>query len=95
MLERDVEKSLKRYAESKGWLTRKWTSPGHAFVCDQIFIAPGGKVVFVEMKRPGGKATPGQLREHEKLRNQGCTVYVIDNVEDGKRMIDAESIGCL
>lgn len=89
MLERDVEKSVKRYAESKGWLTRKWTSPGHTFVCDQIFIIPGGQVVFVEMKRPGGKCTAGQLREHEKLRAMGCHVYVIDSVEAGKKMVDS------
>jgi hypothetical protein len=88
LLEKEVEKTVKRYAESKGWLTRKWVSPGHMFVCDQIFIAPGGKVVFVEMKRPGGKATAGQLREHEKLRNQGCDVWVIDTIESGKEMID-------
>ena len=89
MLERDVEKAVKRYAESKGWLTRKWTSPGHAFVPDQIFIIPGGKVIFVEMKRPGGKCTAGQLREHEKLRAMGCDVWVIDNVENGKQMVDS------
>lgn len=88
MLERDVEKTVKHYAESKGWLTRKWTSPGHAFVPDQIFIRPDGLVIFVEMKRPGAKPTAGQLREHDKLRAHGCLVYVIDSVEAGKQMVD-------
>lgn len=88
MLEKDVEKAVKRYAESKGWLTRKWTSPNHAFVPDQIFINPVGRVIFVEFKRPGGVCTPGQLREHQKLRDQGCSVFVIDSVELGKAMVD-------
>ncbi len=88
MLEKDVERKVKDYAESKGWLTRKWTSPNHAFVPDQIFIRPDGKVIFVEMKRPGGKCTPGQLREHQKLRDHGCLVYVIDSVDAGKAMVD-------
>ena len=91
MLEKDIEKAVKRYAESKGWLTRKWTSPGHMFVPDQIFITPYGHVIFIEFKRKGAKPTPGQLREHEKLRNQGCIVYVIDNVNDGKVMVDAHT----
>jgi len=88
MLEKDIEKSVKRYAESKNWLTRKWTSPGHSFVPDQIFIRPDGLVIFIEFKRSGKKAEPAQLREHEKLRNHGCLVYVIDSVESGKALID-------
>lgn len=91
MLEKDIEKAVKRYAESKGWLTRKWTSPNHIGVPDQIFISPVGKIVFIEFKRDGGKATPMQLREHEKLRAHGCTVVVIDNVDDGKRVVDENS----
>ena len=88
MLEKDIEKAVKRYAESKGWLTRKWTSPGHAFVPDQIFIRPNGQVIFVEFKRQGQKATVPQMREHEKLRAHGCLVYVIDSVESGKAMVE-------
>lgn len=91
LLERDIEKSVKAYAESKGWLTRKWTSPGHAFVPDQIFIRPDGRVFFVEMKRNGARPTAGQMREHEKLRKQGCTVWVVDSVTLGKELIDANA----
>ena len=88
MLERDVEKRVKTYAESKGWLTRKWTSPGHAFVPDQIFIRPDGLVIFAEFKQLGKKPTAGQMREHERLRGHGCLVYVIDSVDAGKAMVD-------
>ena len=91
LLERDIEKRVKAYAESKGWLTRKWTSPGHSFVPDQIFIRPDGHVYFLEFKRNGARPTAGQLREHEKLRKQGCVVDVIDSVEGGKVWVDAHS----
>lgn len=91
MLEKTIEHAVKRYAEHKGWLTRKWTSPGHAFVPDQIFIAPGGKVIFIEFKREGSQATPGQLREHEKLRKHGCEVFVVDSVVMGKKIVDTYS----
>jgi len=88
MLEKDIEKAVKRYAESKGWLTRKWSSPGHAFVPDQIFINPDGLVVFIEFKAEGKKPTSGQLREHEKLKLHNCIVLVIDNIQMGKDMVD-------
>jgi hypothetical protein len=88
MIEREIEKRVKTYAESKGWLTRKWTSPGHSFVPDQIFINPVGRVIFLEFKRHGGLPTAGQLREHEKLRKQGCSVIVIDSVAMGHVFVD-------
>ncbi len=93
MLERTIEWKVKDYAESKGWLTRKWTSPNHAFVPDQIFIRPDGLVIFVEFKAAGKKPTAGQLREHQKLRDHGCLVYVIDSVEAGKAMVDHYGVG--
>ena len=89
MIERDIEKKVKAYAESKGWLTRKWTSPGHAFVPDQIFITPQGKVIFVEFKQLGKKPTAGQLREHHRLQQQKVAVWVIDSVEKGMTMVDS------
>lgn len=89
MLEKEIEKRVKAYAESKGWLTRKWTSPGHAFVPDQIFITPHGKVIFCEFKAEGKKPTPMQLREHIKLQAHKCRVHVIDSVEMGKEMVNA------
>ena len=93
MLEKEIEKAVKRYAESKGWLTRKWTSPGHSFVPDQIFIRPDGKVIFIEFKRQGQKPTVPQAREHEKLRDHGCLVYVIDSVDAGKALVDHYETG--
>ena len=88
MLERDIEKRVKAYAESKGWLTRKWVSPGHAFVPDQIFIRPDGLVIFIEFKKEGARPTAGQNREHTRLREHGCLVYVVDTVDEGKALVD-------
>ena len=91
MIERDIEKKVKAYAESKGWLTRKWTSPGHAFVPDQIFIRPDGLVIFVEFKQLGKKPSAGQEREHQRLRQSKVLVYVIDTVAKGQEMVDENS----
>lgn len=89
MLEKKIEKAVCDYAKSKGWLTYKFTSPSRAAVPDRIMISPVGDVLFVEFKREGMKPTSAQTREHDKLKNQCCHVWVIDNAEDGKIMVDA------
>jgi hypothetical protein len=37
--------------------------------------------IFVELKAPGKKPTPGQLREHARLRELGFRVEVLDSTE--------------
>ena len=88
MLEREIEKRVKEYARSKGFLAYKFTSPGHAFCPDCLLIAPGGKCVFIEFKQLGKKPTVMQAREHERLRAQGVDVWVVDSVEMGKEIVD-------
>ena len=91
MLERDIEKRVKEYARSKGWLAYKWVSPGHSFVPDGILISPSGKVIFVEFKQLGKKPSAGQEREHQRLRQSKVLVYVIDTVAKGQEMVDENS----
>ncbi len=90
MLEKQIEEKVCTYAKGKGWLTLKFTSPARAAVPDRLFITPFGRIIFVEFKCGGQKPTPAQAREHERLIRQGCTVRVIDNVEDGKALVDAD-----
>lgn len=89
MLEKVIEGKVNSYAQSKGFLVYKFTSPARRAVPDRIYISPKGTVVFVEFKREGQKPTPPQEREHHRLRMQNIQVFVIDNVEDGKAMVDA------
>lgn len=89
MLEKTIEVAVKEYARSLGCLAYKFTSPGHSFVPDGLFIAPIGLMWFCEFKREGAKPTPGQLREHERLREHGVAVFVVDSVALGKRMVDS------
>ena len=91
MLEKEVEKKVCDYAKTKGFLTYKFVSPARASVPDRLFIAPDGQMFFVEFKRPGARPTPQQEREHQRLRAQGCWVYVIDDVIVGEALVDAYS----
>ena len=90
MLEKDIEKRVCDYAKEKGVLVYKFTSPNRAAVPDRLFIIPFSGMFFIEFKQFGKKATPQQEREHQRLRQAGVTVYVIDDVEVGKAMIDHE-----
>lgn len=90
-LEKDIEAKVREYAIEKGCLVYKFTSPSRTAVPDRLFISPSGFVWFCEFKRKGMRPSPAQEREHIRLRNQHVLVYVIDNVELGKAMIDAHA----
>lgn len=88
MLEKQIERKVCDYAKEKNFLVYKFTSPGRMAVPDRLFITPSGLVFFIEFKRQGQVPTPQQQREHERLENQKCHVFVIDDVVKGKLVID-------
>jgi hypothetical protein len=81
MLEKTIEQRLVAKAKEAGGLAIKWTSPAFAGVPDRIVFLPGGRIILVETKAPGQKATPLQIRVHEILRDLGVDVRVIDSME--------------
>jgi len=83
-LEKDVEAALVRRVKALGGLCEKFTSPGRRSVPDRLVTMPDGQIIFVELKRPGGKPTEAQLKDHAKRREFGCDVRVIDNLEDAR-----------
>jgi hypothetical protein len=91
MLERDIEKRVKDYARSKGWLAYKFTSPGHIGVPDGLLISPVGFVIFMEFKQTGKKPTAMQQREIDRINQHDVMALVVDSVEQGKGLIDAYS----
>ena len=82
MLESKLEQRLVQRVKDLGGLAMKWVSPNLAGVPDRIVFLPGGRVILVEMKRPGGSTTALQNRIHALLRHLGQDVRVIDSKED-------------
>ena len=82
MRERDIERKFVKRVKELGGMCEKFISPGTRSVPDRIVILPGGKIIFVELKRPGGKPTPAQERDHARRRNLGCIVLVISTIEE-------------
>ena len=81
MLESKIELKLKKEVEKIGGLSLKFTCPGMAGVPDRLVLLPKGKMFFVELKAPGRKLRPLQLKRKEQLESLGFKVYVIDSYE--------------
>jgi len=87
-LESKIESTVIRYARSKGFYARKFTSPSNRSVPDDLLLNLRGEVFFIEFKRLGKMPTHAQQHEHDLITSNGGTVHVIDNIKDGKELID-------
>jgi hypothetical protein len=93
MRESTVEKHLCDKVAKAGGATRKFSSAYRKNNPDQIVIWPrmykvkglgpqvSAAIHFVETKAPGKKPRSGQVREHQRLRDLGCDVLVLDTKE--------------
>jgi hypothetical protein len=98
-LEKSIEKAIIRYykrllikylgdpkAEKDGPL--KLNTAGRRAFPDRLFFGPYGRIRMIEFKRLGKDATPLQAHVHWKLSRLQHHVDVVDNVEEGKRIVD-------
>lgn len=90
MLESTIELKIKGAVIVMGGLCLKWVSPGFSGVPDRIIILPGGRILFVEVKRPGGKLRPRQQRVHDQMRSLGCEVITVDDADEMIRILKGE-----
>jgi hypothetical protein len=81
MLERSVETELVKQVKNLGGICWKFTVPSTAGVPDRIILY-NGKTYFVELKAPGKKPRPLQLKIHRDMKKQGFPVTTIDNIND-------------
>jgi hypothetical protein len=81
MRERDIEQHLVRRVKKLGGEVRKAQWLGRAGAPDRRVMLPGRPPVWVELKAPGVKPEPHQIREHNRMRRLGELVEVIDSIE--------------
>jgi Holliday junction resolvase len=81
-LEKDVERKLVRGIRNQGGMCRKFVSPGWAGAPDRIVLLPGGRMYFIEMKRPGEEPEPLQQHRIEELQALGFNARAINTEED-------------
>ncbi len=86
--EKIIENAVCGYARGRDCIAYKFASPARRNVPDRMIVFPNGELIFIEFKAPGKKANAGQLREHERLILRHQKVYVVDNMDDGRHIID-------
>jgi hypothetical protein len=84
--EEKIEALLRARVEAAGGLCLKVTVLGRRGFPDRLAVLPGGRIVFVELKRPRG----GKLRAHQiqyfklltSLSVEACVVRSIADIDD-------------
>ena len=91
-LEKDIELKLRTTVQRIGGLCLKWVCPGWAGIPDRIILMPGGRIIFVETKRPkGGKVSPMQIYWRRTLEGYGFKVRHVYNENDIKKLVEEVS----
>ena len=81
MLESKVESAFREETKRRGGVAHKFVSPGMNGVPDRIVLLPGGRIAFVELKAPGKKLRPLQLKRKRQIERLGFSVFVVDEIE--------------
>lgn len=95
--ERDIERHLVKRVKELGGEVRKVQWIGRRGAPDRLVMLPYqwhgpaayfvGRCFWVELKAPGKKAEPHQVREHERMRAMGQRVVVIDSIEGVEELL--------
>ena len=77
-LEKEIEQKLRVAIKKRRGFCLKWVCPGWSGVPDRLVLLPGGRIIFVETKRPkDGRVARLQEWWHRQLRGLGFQVYVV------------------
>ncbi|GHU68376.1 hypothetical protein FACS1894184_10230 [Clostridia bacterium] len=76
-LESMVEQTLRNYVEKADGLCLKLPPTAKVGIPDRLVILPGGRIIFVEVKRDYGSLSRSQVECHRMLESLGCEVKVL------------------
>ena len=94
MREKTVEAKLIAAVKAMGGLAPKFISPGYDGMPDRLVLLPNGILAFVELKAPGKKLRPLQVRRKNQIEALGFSVYCIDKPEQiGVVLHEIEELG--
>jgi len=89
MTEKELEMRLVKEVRRRGGRAFKFISPGINGVPDRLVLLPVGRAGFVEVKAPGKKMRPNQIKRKSELEGLGFLVYCLDSLEDIGGVVDA------
>ena len=88
MLEKEIERYLKRRIEALGGKAIKFISPANLGVPDRIVISPGGTIYFIELKNEVGKLRKIQEYQAKSLMELGCNYKFINSKYEVDKLIE-------
>jgi len=88
MYEKTLEQKLVNETKNNKGLCFKLSCPGFAGMPDRLLLFPEGRLAFVEVKRRGQVPRPLQLSRHRLLKKLGFKVFVLDDKEQIKEIIE-------
>lgn len=93
LLEREVTRQIRDFLKLRGWRAirmQRTVMPGQfqsgePGIPDYLFLHYIGRraaaVLWIELKRPGGRIRPQQQEWHDRERGRGAEVWVVENFE--------------
>ena len=87
--EKVIERRLVELVKSKGGLCIKLLSDQMSGLPDRMCLLPGGQIIFAELKTTGKKPRKIQVFVHNRLRDLGFRVEVIDSTSGVTDLIDS------
>lgn len=87
MTEKYIEQKLVEKVKKMKGMAPKLVSPGFNGMPDRLVLFPVGRLAFVELKAPGKKMRPLQVRRKKQLEALGFLVYCIDGVDQIDEML--------
>jgi hypothetical protein len=91
--EKNIERKYVNYAKQLDCLALKFSPEGAAGYPDRVTFVQGGYAFFIEFKAKGKKPTALQEKRHAELRAMGFDVYVCDNLESAKELLNSKVNG--
>lgn len=86
--EREVESWLVTLANRQGWMCIKFIPDNMPGMPDRMILMPGGRVVWVELKRPaGGVVAELQKVRGEQLERAGQEVRLVLTREQAEELV--------
>ena len=80
MRESKIESYLVGRVKANGGECVKLSWNGRRGAPDRLVMLKG-RVLFVELKAPGGRCSPHQLQEHRRIQAQGIPIEVINSMD--------------
>ena len=88
MREVDIENAFVDFAKTRGCLALKLVLLNLRGFPDRTVLCPGGRVIFFEFKKPGGKLSKNQEKWISTLSKLGFECHVSDDTRDACNRLD-------